>query len=1449
VPNYLLTKDWKVILAKSEHKTVKKTGISDALDEYASAVKKDDLDKIATTLTLILTKAGQVKTAQSKFPIMTGYLDEMIKAAKVKKTEIDKRLEAEGAGPFAKELKLIKQVGADNAWHFVFAPGKPAGFIVSKKPIRKDDIEEAHKMRGQKGVFHTGDIYFDQGKYIMTLEARPPSGLAKGAVNAAKVHAKMKIAVIIMGGGVTLDSDTDLDPDAESPGLGAPQQQQGQTTAQVHAQRVTQLADALLKAAALPGSTVEGALDGLKATAERLREQILADKTLDPQVSVQLQGRLDQIRKDIQSKTDSGKPDPMAKYATLEQWTREIGAVQQLDPARHNDAWARMMKKQEDAISLFEKDTELSDQQGVTVLSTLRKALEMITDQREKSEKLRTSRNKSDDPALTRKFLALERKLATVRRGNLPVDLVDKIVKVFDSLRQAYIAGDFDFVRNNIDRVDAAIEKQTKVALQNIQTTHSRLDQAEMHRTLAPSMEFLKKAAFTPGMIKDQASLRDAMKSDPDLVQMIKSGAEVTKNLDENTLKQLESTARKVLEGVASRKPPPPSELMLGDQGYDENNPNKQYAPPDPSEDHSLPGDKLSEEMAQTILRNANMARLALQYEALGAPPWDEAKTDLASELQAQLFFLESAVANKQPNYQAPSTSGDGGGASGSWWIERSETTVTDDNTLKTGQKKRYIFKPATREAAVMSGLPPGSGAPREVLAKKLDDMMAGAGFQVGVSPTTLASLDGSSLGGDMDPKSGPQLGSMQRLANTSLALGESDTDTIAKVDKRSFDDVAVFDMIFANFDRHAKNVLLEKDDVTGKHKLVPIDHGSSLGDPDVIFANRSSLLPPANIMADPAIPQSLEPLSDETLESLARLDPDEMVREMKKQRSGMELRHPGAKGMIDDAAIDAMAARVRFLKEIGSQVPVGEVFTILAYGAKRIADCAPNDVPALVKTLISENAKRTKAKEGTAIVSEYLKSQVKVKNESNISNAVSGDLTALGWCYAANATDKVNWIKDNPVLVERIYKTRMVNPEAIKELNRLLPLARQINPKVDENNRQAKRNLGEAISYLTSVINEKQYAVPKASDLPTDAAKQEFINLGGDKVLNEALSVFPGSGERLSPWQDDLKENAKQAHWASRVLMIRMWNEFNSLGGVKEFLRLGCEIPRDFKLLDGIGRLREVKAGEQTIGDLMSKSDQDIDIDMVKNYETVRDSMDVFAQKLRSPENKNEARQRKADAILAWQNDEKLKAVAILARGKMGLESETMAQDFFDENAKKSRQDFARKLNDEAQGVKLAFEDHRQRIETDLDTAFNEADTLRFAKLMREADLRLDAAKLGDQAPLTKATAKYDSLIERLKSHAGKPWHGNIQTAVTGLKSTLDGFSLESFDNQTKFVVERFDAADKIDVVLKGRNVSLLPQALQTEFATWLTNIQTGSSLNRIDEFIDKLGKALVDA
>ncbi len=804
---------------------------------------------------------------------------------------------------------------------------------------------------------------------------------------------------------------------------------------------------------------------------------------------------------------------------------------------------------------------------------------------------------------------------------------------------------------------------------------------------------------------------------------------------------------------------------------------------------------------------------------------------------------------NRKPNYTAPQLGTDGeGGASGSWWIERTEFDPTDRQ--KTEGKKRYIFKPASREAAVLTGLPPGSGAPREVLAKKLDDIMAGAGFKVGVSPTTLATLDGSHLGGDMDPKSGGQMGSMQRLAPSDGALADSllsgDTSIVAAIDKRSFDDVAVFDMIYANLDRHSKNVLLRKDEVTGKHALVPIDHGSSLGDPEAIYANRSSLLPPFNIMADPALPQSREPLSQETLESLAQLDPDDMVRQMKKQRADMENRHPGAKGMVDDKAIDAMAARVRFIKEVGPKVSVGELFTLLAYGAKRIADCAPDDIPALAKALIEENKKRVAALGGTKAVREFITSTLPVKNDNNIDNAITNELNVLGWCYSINTSELAGWIEKNPELAERIYKTRMVNPAALREYNRLLPLAKQYRADVEDVMRLQNRNLGESIKFMIGIINGAIYATPTAKNMPADAAEQEFNRLGGEAYLKRAIATFPKSGEDLADVSKITASGERQFQFAKRIVVLRQFADFEALGGAAEYLRLGGEIPRDFKMVDAISRLSELKTGEKERTDLLSKSDQELDLEMTAKYETLRDGLDPQLTLLRKADLVNDARQAKTDAIQAWQNNKRIEGVAILSRMDRIVAAELKAQDLFDVASKERIDAFEKRLAEASPNARQAFERYRQPLRTAFDQAVRDYDKNLRDTLLREAEARLANAEQGPNSPLAQAEAELLLLRQDLAKHVGKPWHGELKVALDAIAQNVAIFMLDGIKVETGRFRERVAAADKLGVALGNAQVTDLPNELQSEFANWMADIRNYSGLAKFDDHARKLTEAL---
>ena len=92
MPDYLSKKDWRSVLDKKEHKSVKKTGVSETLEDWASALKKDDLGRMVSALERIIEKAAEVKAAQKAYPLLTDFLGKMIDAAKAEERKLAPRL-------------------------------------------------------------------------------------------------------------------------------------------------------------------------------------------------------------------------------------------------------------------------------------------------------------------------------------------------------------------------------------------------------------------------------------------------------------------------------------------------------------------------------------------------------------------------------------------------------------------------------------------------------------------------------------------------------------------------------------------------------------------------------------------------------------------------------------------------------------------------------------------------------------------------------------------------------------------------------------------------------------------------------------------------------------------------------------------------------------------------------------------------------------------------------------------------------------------------------------------------------------------------------------------------------------------------------------------------------------------------------------------------------------
>ncbi|MGC5198373.1 hypothetical protein, partial [Aphanothece microscopica] len=277
----------------------------------------------------------------------------------------------------------------------------------------------------------------------------------------------------------------------------------------------------------------------------------------------------------------------------------------------------------------------------------LDKALTLATQKFSRQGQMTEAQIEDIDPKVTQRFLALERKFDLIQRTQgLDPKHVEIVTRLFNEVRLSYRAGDLTANSPALAKAEEAMELMTKRAL-TMQQEASRLQgQTQVHQTLKPAMELVKRAAFPATRIKNPNAIREAVKTDKDLLALIQAGTVVSKTPDHKSFDTLEKAARNMIAAIKKRA----------------------------RENTPLPSDAEALDLATAAIRRGQMAKMSLQYADLGDPPWNEAQAETAMELQSQLFFLESAISTGTPNYSAPATGG-AGGASGSWWIERGEVS------------------------------------------------------------------------------------------------------------------------------------------------------------------------------------------------------------------------------------------------------------------------------------------------------------------------------------------------------------------------------------------------------------------------------------------------------------------------------------------------------------------------------------------------------------------------------------------------------------------------------------------------------------------------------------------------------------------------------------------------------------------------------------------------------
>lgn len=1154
---YLSKADWRKHLKNKALSSVKKTGVGDLLGDYEKAVKRKNASAQILSLEKIKKKCPEVKRKFPKLPLLNGYLDSMAREAQIAEDRLadDQKQAAEQdeldgtKSPLAVALKRLRKASEDKPQFFVVTPGKPStGLVISRKSIKKSNVKEAIALRGKAGPFLQGNCFFDSGKYVFDFPAQPAKGIAKSIKLAARLHAEMEIKVLVRGGGVEFDDESDTDTDM----VGDERIASGGAANYPKPESWDGL---IQKVQQLPPDKQEAAFSGSLAKITQLTERANKDPDLDMQTRpVVLQG-LQMAHQKINAAIEATSPAESASpsnYLTLGEWASLLDKCLRMDPDKRVPAIETLRKKLAGAAATLKADTEITQEGRKLETQVLVDFSEMI---KEGVAKYKTTVKGALSTDMGQRLQELERDFDAAQKQKVLPDIIKQEMRNrFEETREILSKGDDEASELSLGKLAAAIKSVLKTVYEETGKQNLVAEQNRVHQSMAKGIGVFKKGAFASGTSDAIFSDKTGIRKDKHIKQLAADFKSCESDPSPQNLEKLSLDGQNYLD--------------LLDKAASNLNPDK------PRDKAKLEALEKQADVTRQAVQRVRLLELAQKIEAFGAPPWNDSDNETMAELQVQFFFEEGAISQKNANFGAPplgtADEGGEGGANEAWWIQRGGTSGGKDS-------KTYIFKPQEMEATQFVGIPQNGGSVREVLAKSTSDSLAKYGFDLGVCPTHLVNIDTAKLGGLSDsPKGASTLGAMQELADNDGPVSDfvkqvtpEEQEAFKKsVDKKNFGDIAVFDMMFLNMDRHAGNLLVQKGP-DGKNTLVPIDHGIGLMEPEGLSLNRQRMTSSQNVMLDGVFPSD-ELLDAETIANLKSIDAKAMADELRQKQLDLEKRHPETAGKIDHGEFDRMAKRVEFMQVAADTLNVKELFKANAVYADEINAAKPSELPRLIAKI------KTKfdAVEKARLQFEDIKEGSGGRNpEKQLSN--------LGWAVGWGPDKTLAWMDENMDFVIKVVRGQITNPEAVAELADGL---RDLNDQAFEK-RLKGQPLGEKLFELQKEIaKRRKESLTVFEDAPEitgqkvydteheklggEAAEEDACRifsdanyenpvdalygmrclkrlneLGGEKALNEALRVFDWDHAKTP--EDLLGE-------------LAAWKEINAKGGMKAYIALG---------------------------------------------------------------------------------------------------------------------------------------------------------------------------------------------------------------------------------------------------------------------------------------------------
>jgi hypothetical protein len=256
-----------------------------------------------------------------------------------------------------------------------------------------------------------------------------------------------------------------------------------------------------------------------------------------------------------------------------------------------------------------------------------------------------------------------------------------------------------------------------------------------------------------------------------------------------------------------------------------------------------------------------------------------------------------------------------------------------------------FAFKGAQGEAEGALNtlqLPPGACATREDLCSTLtQDILSQTGIDFGFPKSQVANLSNQTgaliegiHGNTVDPE---ELAELIRKG-----AGQEDVDEVTrclqeipeKITAKSLQKVVLFSTLACQWDCKWGNLMVENES-----NARPIDGGGSFPTQEAVdsFGQDYEVIPlailgltryPFGDKFGQTLPQAQEPMDDETVQGLLKLDVDQLVQTLKTRRDEIAQKHPDLAppphtgGLVDDATLERMKASIQAAQDILRQNP-----------------------------------------------------------------------------------------------------------------------------------------------------------------------------------------------------------------------------------------------------------------------------------------------------------------------------------------------------------------------------------------------------------------------------------------------------------------------------------------------------------------------------------------------